>query len=156
ATAPPFEYAWYVDGHEAARGATKDPQTVGKEAMVSWQWNWQSGQHVVRFTADPLFKVRDLSLNNNSREDATDAWSLIWAVDRTTYDSFNRLRNFLGTRSFEDWAQWHIERMNRLFAESPAPFKRADGWLPHVRCDRVVVVDNVEGAWDRVFGQGIA
>src|SRR5207244_469439 len=144
------------------------------------------------FVADPLLKIRDQSLLNNSREDATDAWSLIWAVDRHTYESFNRLRNFLGTRSFEDWSQWHVDRMNHLFDVSPTPWdkpvgsRQSAGFVgannsgserprltkasapelfapttavrrpttprPRVRCDGIVVVDNVEGAWDRVLG----
>ena len=156
ADAPPYECAWLIDGREIGHGMTTGLQPPGTEVTASVQWAWKPGRHTVRFIADPLFKVRDQSLHNNSREDATDAWTLIWAVDRVTYDSFNKLRNFLGTRSFEDWAQWHIDRMNHLFAISSSPVEQKDGWRPRVRCDRVVVVDNVEGAWDRVLGQGVA
>lgn len=154
-SAAPCDYAWYLDGKEIARGKFATSFPVGKEARASWRWKWQPGQHQVRFVVDPLLKNRDLYLHNNSREDATDAWSLIWAVDRVTYDGFNKVRNIVGTRSFEDWAQWHIDRMNLLFDVSTNPIVRTDGWKPRVRCDRVVVVDNVEGVWDRVLGPGI-
>jgi hypothetical protein len=165
--APAFGYIWSIDGKEVERGKTRDAQSVGKEITVQTKWKWLPGRHTVSFVADPLFKNRDLSLGNNRREDATDAWSLIWAVDRVTYESFNKLRNFMGTLSFEDWAQWHIDHMNHLFDISPTPWDaanraaRAAGkpiptrWRPRIRCDRVVVVDDVEGAWDRVLGQGV-
>jgi hypothetical protein len=180
APAPPWEWAWFIDGRQAAQGATTGPQAVGQEVTAQFRWKWQPGRHTVRFVADPLFKTRDLSLNNNSREDATDAWSLLWAVDRVTYDSFNRVRNFLGTKSFEDWAQWHIDHMNRLFDISPTPWesrvvsresqerREPNGstlnpqpstlnhvWRPRVRCDKVVVVDDMENVWDKVIGRGL-
>lgn len=183
AIAPAWEYVWAIDGITAAQGRIEQPQPVGKEVTASFKWKWVPGRHTVRFTADPLFKVRDLSLMNNSREDATDAWSLIWAVDRTTYDQFNKLRNFLGTQSFEDWAQWHVDHMNHLFDISPTPWdgqspvvsrqssvgegqpairntrpstlKSQLAWRPRVRCDGIVVVDNVDGVWDRILGQGV-
>jgi hypothetical protein len=154
-----WEYAWLLDGKEVARGTAAGPQGVGEEKTASWKWKWAPGGHTVRFVVDPLFKVRDLSLHNNAREDATDAWSFIWAVDRVTYESFNGLRSFLGTRSFEDWAQWHVDHMNHLFDVSPAPFRRKDGWVPRVRCDRVVVVDSVEpqdAMWEKLLGRGVA
>jgi DNA-binding beta-propeller fold protein YncE len=172
-TSAPWEYAWYLDGKEVVKGTLKDTQPVGHEVTVEAHWQWQPGRHTVKFVVDPLFKVRDFSLSNNRREDATDAWSLIWAVDRVTYESFLKSRNFLGTKSFEDWAQWHVDHMNHLFDVSPTPWDGRDGargrggekgkgqlpqppsWRPRVRCDKIIVVDNVEGAWDREFGQGL-
>src|SRR5205823_6033034 len=91
--APAWEYSWSIDGWEVARGKTEKALSPDQETTVSCPWKWQPGRHRVRFEADPLFKVRDLSLHNNAREDATDAWSMIWAVHRETYESFNRLRN---------------------------------------------------------------
>lgn len=155
ADAPPYDYIWLIDGKGVSRGSIEGPQPPGKERIATFTWAWQPGRHTVKFVADPLFKVRDLSLHNNSREDATDAWSLIWAVDQVTYDSFNNLRNVLGTRSFEDWAQWHVDHMNQLFDASASPLNAPDGWRPRVRCDRVVVVNDVEGVWDHVLGQGV-
>jgi len=196
ADAPAWEHVWHVDGRLAARGVLKTAHRRGQNVTVSFRWRWQPGRHTIRFTADPLFKVRDLSLHNNTREDATDAWSLVWAVDRATYASFNRVRNFLGTRSFEDWAQWHVDHMNRLFDVSPTPWSRLgahgsapetqetgpegrrrwagsravsgalsqsnrpgagrpapSGWRPRIRCDRVIVLDEVEDAWTRALGR---
>lgn len=155
APAPAWEYAWYIDGREMGRGRIAEAQPVGKEVTVSFVWNWQPGRHTVQFVADPLFKNRDLALHNNAREDATDAWSLIWAVDRVTYESFNRSRNFLGTQSFEDWAQWHVDQMNRLFDISPSPVVRSDGWRPRIRCDRVEVVESTDTLWKSVLGEGM-
>jgi len=171
APAPGWEYAWYVDGREKARGQTRAVHPPGQEMTINWTWKWQPGRHTIRFVVDPLYKVRDLSLHNNAREDATDAWSLLWAVDRVTYESFNRVRNFLGTNSFEDWAQWHVDHMNHLFDISPLPkgfrvrgsgFRpntehRAPntGWTPRVRCDRIVVVEDTGKVWESVLGPGV-
>ncbi len=154
----PFEYLWLLDGKTIASGKIGDSLPVGKEATVQLKWKWQTGRHTIKFIADPLFKIRDLTLTNNSREDAIDAWSLIFAVDRNVYDAFNKLRNIVGTRSFEDWAQWHIDRMNNLFATSPgvSMSTSSNPIRPAVRCDGVVVVDNIDQAWEKTLGTGIA
>lgn len=174
APAPSWDYEWRIDGRVVGAGRMEGPQEVGQDRTAALRWRWVPGRHTVTFTADPMYRVRDLTLGNNSRTDATDAWSLLWAVDRATYESFGKVRNFVGSRSFEDWAQWHIDRMNALFDISPTPWEsRAAGGSPRsaanaavrrrmraqprprVRCDRIVVVDNAENPWDSVLGPGV-
>lgn len=154
ATAPPYDFVWMVDGTPAARGSSSESQPPGMERTFSFVWRWKGGRHLVRFMVDPLAKIRDACLANNSREDATDAWSLLIAVDRQTYDGFNHTVNFLGTRSFEDWMQWHIDQMNRLFDLSPSPFGPSS-WKPRVRCDKVVVVADASKLWGNILGPGV-
>ncbi len=173
APAPSWEFEWRIDGRRVAAGRVEGPQDAGEERTAALRWRWVPGRHTVTFAADPLYKVRDQLLANNARTDATDAWSLIWAVDRVTYESFGKVRNFVGSRSFEDWAQWHIDHMNTLFDRSPTPWslQTATGPAPtpeqaklrrelrtrpkpRVRCDRIVVVDSTDGLWKSVLGEG--
>ncbi|MGC8668038.1 MAG: CARDB domain-containing protein [Chthonomonadales bacterium] len=154
APAPPYDFVWMVDGTPVSKGATPESQPAGTERTFSFSWRWKTGRHLVRFIVDPLVKIRDACLTNNSREDATDAWSLLMAVDRETYDAFNRTVNFLGTRSFEDWVQWHIDQMNRLFDLSPSPFGPSS-WRPRVRCDKFVVVADASKLWANILGPGV-
>ena len=154
AVAPPFDFVWLVDGVPVLKGTTSDSLAPGVERTFTLTWRWKNGRHLIRFEVDPLVKIRDACLTNNSREDATDAWSLLMAVDRQTYDAFNRTPNFLGTRSFEDWVQWHIDQMNRLFDLSPSPFGPSS-WRPRVRCDKVVVVADATKLWENILGPGV-
>src|SRR5437870_4670258 len=71
ATAPPWEYAWQIDGKPTSAGKLPQPQPVGGEITAVLEWRWQPGRHFVRFTADPLLKIHDAAPANNSREDAT-------------------------------------------------------------------------------------
>ncbi len=165
AAALPYVWEWRIDGKPATEGKSASAQKPGEEQTFTLRWKWLPGRHTVEFRADPLSVVPDRNLHNNRRSDATDAWSLIWAVDKVTYASFNQNPNMLGTRSFEDWAQWHIDRMNELFDRSPTPWddlprnkwpeSKRLGWRPRVRCDRVVVVDNTDNWEEKVLGKGV-
>lgn len=153
ATAPRgWEYAWLIDGKEIARGTYDQDMPVGGSAKITQTWEWQSGRHTVKFFADPMLKRPDYSLHNNTREDFTDAWALLWFVDRRTYDGFAANRNLLGTKSFEDWAQWHIDWMNHLINVSKSPLKPNGGTRARVRCDYIVVLDDVERDRDKATG----
>jgi hypothetical protein len=155
ADAAAWDYTWWIDGKKIAAGKVEKPQKPGDEITAQLKWSWKPGRHTVQFVADPLFKVRDRYLQNNTRSDATDAWALAWAVDRKLYEQFNRAANMVGTRSFEDWAQWHIDQMNRLFDASPLPKGMVDkGWRPRIRCDAIYIVDKTEGWEDAALGKG--
>ena len=119
----------------------------GEEATVSTDWKWQSGPHRVRCAIDPQHKIAQTTQKNDSLEVPTDAWLLAWAIDRQTYDRFNHAINLVGTRSFEDWAQWHVAKMNDLFKSSPSPLNPAGGSRVRVACGKIVIVPDIAQAW---------
>ena len=116
-----WEYQWFVDDAPAASGTYKNALKPGEEAAVTLAWNWQAGAHRIRCTVDAGYKIAQTTPKNDTLEVATNAWLLALAVDQQTYDRFNQLDNVAGTRSFEDWAQWHIAKMNELLQSRTKP-----------------------------------
>jgi sugar lactone lactonase YvrE len=154
APAGEWEYQWFVDDKLAASSVFKQPLKPGEEAAVAMDWKWQNGPHRVRCTVDPQHKIAQSSQKNDSLEVAADAWLLAWAIDRQTYGRFNHANNFVGTRSFEDWAQWHIARMNELFQSSPSPLNPAGGSRVRVACGKIVVVPDIAQPWTDLLPLG--
>ena len=154
AAAGEWEYQWFVDNKPAASGTLNKSLKPGEEATVSIDWKWQSGPHRVRCAVDPQHKLAQTTQKNDSLEVATDAWLLAWAVDRQTYDRFNQTINLVGTRSFEDWAQWHVAKMNELFKSSPSPLNPAGGSRVRVACGKIVIVPDITQAWTDLLPLG--
>lgn len=146
---PAFEFAWFIDGRRVREGTHAEPLEPGAVAQEEFRWVWEEGRHTVKFVADPHRKMADAFRHNNAREDFTDALNLFIGVDRVTYESFNAHRNLIGTYSFEDWVQYHLDTLNQLFAEAVYP-ATPEGCPERVRIDRLVVFEGQSG-WDETF-----
>ena len=142
-----WEYEWLVDDKPLASGTFKNPLKPGEFAALSCPWNWEVGAHRVRCRIDPQHKIAQTFTQNDSLEVATDAWLLALTVDQATYDRFNHLDNVAGTRSFEDWAQWHIAQMNQRLQFSPSPLNPRGGSRVRVACNKIVVVPDANQPW---------
>ena len=111
-----FKFKWIMDGVELKSGVHKNFLVEGQEEFL---WNWQNGNHILKFVADlgdP--NLEDSNIVNNSREISTDALSFRIHVERTVYDTFNNNKNLIGTYSFEDWVQAHADLLNEKLAYS--------------------------------------
>jgi len=142
ARAPKFAYVWKLDGKAIGRG-TMGPIGPGETATAGTTWAWTMQRHEIEFVADSENAVEEAYETNNARKDVTDALALLVAVHRTTYEAFNAVPNVVGTRSFEDWVQFHVETMNVLFERSRSELAR-HGILDRVRVDAFVVGDREE------------
>lgn len=154
-----WEYQWLIDDQPVASGTWKQKLQPGEEALLAQEWQWKTGAHRIRCTVDPQHRLDQTSRQNDSLEVATDAWLLAWSIDRQTYESFNRQKNLIGTNSFEDWAQWHIARMNQLFQTAPSPLHSKDskeskepkdpkgGSRIRVACNKILVVPDAAQPW---------
>lgn len=146
-----WEYQWTVDDRPLTNGVFKTILKPGDEGWVVLTWEWQAGAHRIRCTVDPAHKIAQTTQKNDSLEVATNAWLLALAVDQQTYDRFNTLDNVAGTRSFEDWAQWHIAKMNALLKASPSASGggaiSAGGSRASVACNKIVITPDAAQPW---------
>lgn len=156
-----WKFRWLVDGKAASTGQHRQPLAVNAEAMEKFTWKWQTGPHRVRFTVEPVEPKGEFAEFNNTREVATDAWLFALGVQQPIYDAFRTSPNLLGTRNFEDWLQWHADRMNELLEKSPGPGLPPEGCRARIAVARIVVGEasrklgdeiGYDGRW--TFGNG--
>ena len=150
APAGEWEYQWYVDDKPQTFGVFKTTLKPGEEGSLTLAYEWQAGAHRIRCTVDPAHKIAQTTQQNDTLEVATNAWLFVLAVDQQTYDRFNALDNVAGTRSFEDWAQWHIAKMNDLLKSSPTPGASAASAAhipPAVACNKIIIAPDAAQPW---------
>ena len=134
-----WSYEWLIDGKRVCKGRYRDTLHPSQSIYICRQWRWEPGRHYVQFVADPSHSMQDISYVNNSLRIATDAWSMLWIIDKKTYDAFHSHSNFPGYASFEDWAQERLQRMNKMIQTSPKPKQFAHSLAPTIRCDKIIV-----------------
>jgi len=149
---PAFPFRWLYDGKVVKSGKHTAPIAPGGEVTETFQMPWQDGLHTVEFQVDPHFTLPDRFLTNNRLAIHTDAMAFLWAVDRVTYEGFNKVRNFTGTYSFEDWANWHVRHMNELIRTSPSPIQPDGGGRTRIRADKILILDDMEKEWEPLGG----
>jgi DNA-binding beta-propeller fold protein YncE len=143
-----FSYAWLIDGKPVGGGQCKglDPE---EEMTTEQKWEWLAGPHTVGLHIQGK-PYEEISTENNSVVDRTDAWCFLIGVHRKTYDHFTQKGSFLGTYSFEDWVQAHMKETNKTWEESKYP-RAPYGVIGRVRMDRFLILDSEEErkkAWD--------
>ncbi len=111
----PFAYQWWID--DVLVGSGEAPAVAAQsEVQPTLTWNWQPGRHVLRFVVDPDQRMPETSEVNNARADFSDALALSLAVEESVYRRLNARVNGAGTRSWEDWAQRAVGKLNALLA----------------------------------------
>lgn len=142
-TSSAYAIQWLIDDVpvELRRDA---PLAPGAEVIFTLEWPWQDGHHTVRFellseAGDAPFS--DTFPQNNALTIFTDAWTFAIKVWRSVYDLYDERVNVVGTRSFEDWLQFQVSEMNRLFAETRYPFI-PNGLDLHIVIDDIQVVSD--------------
>ena len=134
------EYVWHLDGNPVDGGTLND-LSGGEERVITYEWNWESGNHQIKLIVDPGNAVAELSETNNAVEDRTDALIVGFWVEQSVYEYFHQYQNELGAggNSWEDWAQRQITRWNAMCEEAIWPTS-PDGVLDRFRLDKIVVV----------------
>jgi hypothetical protein len=137
---PSATYRWDLDGNPVASGTLSDLQP-NEERVVTWQWNWQPGPHLVRLTVDPDNTVAEFSEANNVVEDRTDGIIVGLWVEQSLYNYFHdRQRDLgIGSNSWEDWAQRQMAKWNEHNASSIWDVTPS-GVTDRVRIDKITVV----------------
>ena len=144
-----FEGQWYIDCVPVGSVITCDSLLVGGKTNVSLDWLWEDGSHTVTFRIDPNNLIEETVKVNNERTDAIQGAGFVVAMAQDFYDSFRANANMIGSKSPEDWIQWHMDDMNRKFAEAIYPAS-PDGCHFRVRIDQLLVVPNRDAGWEAV------
>ena len=134
-------YRWQLDGVTVATGTLAN-FAAGQERTVTWQWNWQTGSHYIKLTADPSSQFTELSEQNNERTDRTDSLIVGFWVEQSVYTYFQQHQRELpgiGSNSWDDWAQRQIAKWNTMCAEAVWPIS-PQGVLDRFRLDKIVIV----------------
>lgn len=136
----PFNYAWFIDGNKVNEGVQTSvaPNT---EVTQTYRWQWISGNHKVKFVADPENSIAEKTKTNNSLEDYTNAIIVGFWVEKSVYDYFDTHqftycadKSCAGSNSWEDWAQRQIRKWNEMLTTY--------GGISRVRLDKITIVND--------------
>lgn len=134
-------YRWELDGATVATGTIASMPGGGAEQTLTYNWNWQSGNHTIGFRIDPAAAISEASELNNLIVDRTNAIIAGFWVEQSVYNYFhNYQRNLnIGSNSWEDWIQRQMAKQNELYANAVYPSSPL-GVLDRVRIDKIVIV----------------
>jgi len=141
ARAAPFEYVLELNGKEMAHG--KCDRALGELETVSFSFEiaWPGADPVARFKVRP--GAEEIASFNDERRDVLSGFAFDFLVSRRRIEYWHRYRNTLGSFSWEDYYQWHLDIMNRLFAESVYP-TAPQGIKARVRLNRIFYLEEVD------------
>jgi hypothetical protein len=138
-----FSVAWQIDGNPAGTIVRHPGLRPDETAEFQLSWVWEDGTHLVKVDVTPVAPVQEICLTNNSREETIQGAGFVIGMTREFFDAFRQHANMVGSRSPEDWVQWHIDCMNRSFANSRYP-STPRGSRFRVRVDQLFVSENVD------------
>jgi hypothetical protein len=140
AAAPAADYVFKLDDQVLERG-TLPALKPGEQKTVAVKWAYQSGRHYVSFEADPDKKIAEISRVNNVRRDPTFGFVLtITAGKGGEYEAFGTTKNMVGTYSFDDWCQAHIDKWREHFRAARYP-STPDGVQADLRFNHIFPLD---------------
>jgi hypothetical protein len=141
ATAQPFAWRLLLNGKEAASGTWPGRLEEMQIARIEHAFAWPGGDPVARFEVTP--GTREIAAFNNVREDTLSGWGFDYLTTHRRVAYMHRYRNALGSFSWEDYYQWHLDLMNELFAQSVYP-SAPEGIQARVRLNRIFYLDEVD------------
>jgi hypothetical protein len=133
---PPAAYVFMLDDRVLKKG-TLPALEPRAETTVEVKWPYETGRHWVSFEADPENKVPEVCEANNKRRDGTFGYVLTIATNTPVeYEAFHDTKNLVGSYSFEDWCQAHIDEWRKFFHEAKYP-ATPDGVQAEVRFNAI-------------------
>ena len=142
-----FGFEWLVNGRRAVRGKL-GPLDPGHETTVRLQRTWPRAPEPIEFRVDPQDRAAEAAESNNSRVIGSHDLTLNLLAERGQYDAYDRALNLVGSRSFEDWIQTQVAKMNERFAQAKYPVS-PDGILDRARIDKIVITAEADGRPDK-------
>jgi CARDB protein len=137
----PVVVEWRMDGKAIRSGRLpKLERFCQTEVILTTEWDGK--RHELELVVDPQNEVAETSEGNNRLKIYTDALSVGFWVEESTYRYFlrNQHRLGIGSNSWEDWAQRQIEFWNRWMEKTAwlglSPHSGGARW----RLDRIIVV----------------
>ncbi|MBN1351130.1 T9SS type A sorting domain-containing protein, partial [candidate division KSB1 bacterium] len=141
ATMGNFNLKWYVDS------ALVQQESCGmlfpKQRLTSvLRLPWETEPSIIRCEVQPADGASEATKNNNSLKIRTNALSFHFYVEQNIIELFGSHKNPMNSYGFEDWAQVHINQMNRFFADARYPGVTPDGVPEAVFLDTVSYFGN--------------
>jgi len=132
-------YTWSLDGVVIATGVVT--MATNAHTTVDLAWPWTFNRHSLSFVIDSDNIIPEFSELNNRVYLATDAISVGFWVERTTYNYFHQYQKDLGigANGWEDWAQRQVTRWNQMFQRAVYP-EAPTGVLDRIRLDQINIV----------------
>jgi hypothetical protein len=129
-----------IDGRLVTSGSKKT-LAPGETWVFEVPWQWRNGEHTIECRVDLQDNIKEDCESNNSLVDRIDGLGFRFFVTQRCYDSFNSRLNMVGSKSFEDYLQYHLSEMNRTFKEAVYPFT-PNGCSERVRFDQLYVCED--------------
>ena len=128
---PALPYRWLVDGEVVASGTVDLPASDVAAIALPWTWSFERRRLTFAIDGD----------GENALTIFTDAVSIGFYVEQGMYDFMRRYQPLLGigSDSFEDWVERHVDRFNEIAALAVYP-ETPRGVLDRFRIDEIVVV----------------
>lgn len=135
-----IRFTWRLDGEVVVEGDLN--LEAGAHAFVDHQMPWSFERRRLSISIDTTNAVDEESEVNNTLEIFTDAITIAFYVEQRAYDFFRETQHKLGigSTSFENWAQRHVDMYNESAALAAAYPETPDGVLDRFRLDRIHVV----------------
>lgn len=130
------DYLFKIDDEVVRKGRLPalDP---GAKTKIEIKWPYKSGRHFVSFEVDPRDRIKEICETNNKRRDPTFGFVLTMAANnKGEYPAFNKTENLVGSYSFEDWCQAHIDKWREYFRDAKYP-STPDGVQAGVRINYI-------------------
>jgi len=141
AVSKPFEYRWELNGVEIKKGMCGKRLGEMEVIKLTQKIEWPGGDPKVRFRINP--GTKEIAAFNDERNETLTGFAFDYTVTHRRVNYTHEHRNTLGSFSWEDYYQWHLDIMNRLFAESVYP-SAPEGITARVRLNRIFYLDEVE------------
>jgi len=137
-------FTWYFDNIPVSTGSVT--LAPGSHTPLDYQWQWTFDRHKLALTIDSDNAINEYTETNNSVSVFTDAISVGFWVEQSVYDYFHAYQKDLGdgANSWEDWAQRHVSRWNRMFETAVYGSDTPNGVLDRIRLDNITVVQDGE------------
>lgn len=156
------EVVWSVDGNEIAT-AMIDSLFPKERYITSIQHPYSGEGQIVTCALHVPDNENEISKKNNSRTIRSNGIALHFYAEKNILDLFESRKNPYGSYSFEDWAQYHIAKLNEYFREAVYPGLTPNGVDEWVFLDTVSYRENgllpaggthapVSWNWDGVWG----
>ena len=132
-------YVWRLNGRELTRGtANLAPNAY---TPIELRRAWSFTRQRLSISIDTANAVSEESETNNELEVFTDALAVGYWIEQSLYDHHRakQLELGVGSTSFENWAQRHIELFNDMAAMAVYP-ETPHGVVDRLRVQKIVIV----------------
>lgn len=139
-----FDGQWLINDSEPQIVSSQEKLNPGQETTLQLKLPFKNihTDHRINPLAFKLFtKGVDANRANNRLEIARTGLTVEMVVPKAVYDQVASEQNPVGTKCFEDWAQYQISAINDTYFHASRFSIAPNGILERVRLQRIVIAD---------------